>query len=390
MKRKPKAKIKERHPRNLLQRGSTWYVRAIVNGVQVFQSLHVSTLEEAIEKRDALLANIQTRATEKQMLQNVKRQLAGIEAEEEEERKATNKGIKLKNAFDLFLKDPNRRNCKSRQMENHKTHWEHFLKWMAENHKDVIYCRQVTTQIIKEWATFKYSTANSINTYNRHLSTIHYVFQIICENDEEMKNPTLSTHSKQAYDLQGKQPFTEEELQKIFKFPDEEFCRLCAIGLYTTLRLSSARLLKWGQYDGEYLEAIHDKTGADASLRVPENLKYWLDRVPKEERKGFISPTFANKNRPSNASQLFQSYLHKLGIQTQIVIQGLNGKTRTVCIKGFHSFRHFAITKALQNGASNSQVLRLAGHSSTRMQERYTHFGANDAGEASSKIGRYW
>lgn len=387
---KKKTKPQEPHPRNLLLRGKTWYTRAIVNGKQIFHSLHTSTLEEAIERRDEMLAVIQKRATEKTMLQNVKRQLAGIEQEEEQEREASNQGILLKDAFGKFEKDPERRPCKPRQLENHRSNWNAFLLWMQKNHKEISFCRQVTRAVIKEWSTDIYSNSKTINTYNKHLSTVHYVFNTICEYDEFFANPTAYTHKKKETDSRNKEPFEDEELERIFSFPDEEFKRLCAIGLYTTLRLTSARKLTWKQYDGAILHAVHEKTGADATQIVADDLKYWLERVPEDERNGFITPTWANKPTPSSASQLFQSYLHKIGIKTQEVITGINGKNRTVCTKGFHSFRHTAITKALENGASVSDVKRLAGHATERMQEHYSHLGADVAGRAASKIGRYW
>ena len=63
---------------------------------------------------------------------------------------------------------------------------------------------------------------------------------------------------------------------------------------------------------------------------------------------------------------------------------------RTACVKGFHSLRHTAITLSLQNGATVASVRRLAGHASERMQQRYTHLGADTAGQASDAIGAFW
>ena len=63
---------------------------------------------------------------------------------------------------------------------------------------------------------------------------------------------------------------------------------------------------------------------------------------------------------------------------------------RTACVKGFHSLRHTAVTLSLQNGATVASVRRLAGHASERMQQRYTHLGADTAGQASDAIGVFW
>lgn len=375
--------------RYLLNVNGWYYARFRVNGKWQKHSLHTKDLEEAREKRDALIGDLVNREDDKKVLQSVKRKLAGIEAEEEEERKSPKGGIHLSKAFEVFARDADRRPCGARQMETHKNNWKKFLEWLAAVYPAIHYCREVTQGIAKEWSSEKLADVRATSTYNKHLSTVHYVFEVICGMDEELRNPFAHIHKRQEKDLKCKQPFTDDELKAIFALPDEEFKRLCAIGLYTTLRLTSARCLKWEQYDGEYIHAIHEKTGADATMRVPEELKYWLDRVPQAERQGYICPTYAVKPW-ANASQLVQSMLQKAGIQTQRLEAGINGKVRTVCIKGFHSFRHTAITKSLQNGATTTQVKRLAGHSSERMQEHYTHFGADDAGNAASKIGRFW
>ena len=100
-------------------------------------------------------------------------------------------------------------------------------------------------------------------------------------------------------------------------------------------------------------------------------------------------PTFGNMGTHS-ASFEIQKRLQELGIVTQTTVVGASGLERTACVKGFHSLRHTAVTLSLQNGASVASVRRLAGHASERMQQRYTHLGADTAGQAAEAIGRFW
>ena len=384
-----KGKSRKQDTRNLQRRGGVWWIRIRLDGVEIRQSLQTSDLEEARRRRDDLQSRLTGKRTAAELLQAVKNHLDAVAMETEAERSAPAQGIRLDEAFKMFERDPSRRECKPDQLANHQSKWRRFLQWMKENHPDIEFCRQVTKAIGREWAAWMNEKAKSINTYNHHLSTVHHVFNSLCGYDDYLHNPFENIHIKPDRDSQSKQPFSEDELRRIFAYPDEEFCRLCAIGLYTALRLDSARHLQWSKYDGTILEATHDKTGADATLIVPDTLKHWLDKVPLEERDGYICPSFAKLTR-QQATKRIQANFQRLGIQTQIITTGHNGKTRTACIKGFHSFRHTAITLAQQNGATISQVKRWAGHSSERMQERYTHLGAADAGKAASTIGKYW
>ena len=371
--------------KNLFERGGVYYLRYISDGREIRESLHTGDLQEAIRARDLRLS-FRGRDDYKKFLQ---RELAGLCAEEAEERKAANQGIRLADAFGVFQNDADRPACKQKQMDNHRSNWRRFLEWLREKHPEIEYCRQVTKPIAKEWCADELQGVRAIGTYNKHHATMKLVFKWICANDDDMLNPFEHSHKRRETDIQGKQPFTDDELRRLFSYPDDEFCRLTAIGLYATLRFTSARNLDWNQYDGEYLTATHDKTGAPATVRVPDELKYWLDKVPEQDRKGAICPTFKNRTEGS-ASTLYQAILQRCGIQTQATMKGLNGTLRTVCVKGFHSLRHTAITRALQAGATISQVKRLAGHASERMQETYTHLGADDAGEAAGRIGRFW
>lgn len=377
--------------KNLIQRNGVWHVYAMINGINIRKSLKTTDLAEARIKRDLILLPIKAAKDERQLLTSVKRQLEGLNAEEERRRHEESKGVKLADAWNTFVKDPQRRKCTEQTFKNHQSNWSKFMNWMQKKHPEILYCREVTRGLCTEWAGDMLAGVKATNTYNHYISSIRYVFTSITAIDEDFKNPMLFIHKKKDSDCVSKQPFTVDELKRIFSSMDKEFKLLCAIGLYTTLRLGSARKVKWEMFDNnlEYLEAIHDKTGADASQHVAAELKEILEDVPVDERHGYVCPTYASL-RKDNAAREVMTHFEDLGIQTHKEMQGINGDIRRACIKGFHSFRHTAITLALKNGATISQVKRLAGHASERMQGRYTHLGADDAGKANSVIGKFW
>ena len=69
--------------KNLTLINGVWYFRLMVNGAVVKQSLHTSSLEKARRLRDEMRLSFVGRMDEKKRLEQVERQLAGIEAEEE-------------------------------------------------------------------------------------------------------------------------------------------------------------------------------------------------------------------------------------------------------------------------------------------------------------------
>ena len=363
----------------------------MVCNVQIRQSLHTGDLAEARMLRDAKLAMLRVHKDEKTLLLYLQRQLEGISKEEEEKAKSTLMGPQLAAAWGLFERDPGRRDCKQTQLDNHRHNWGEFLEWMKAKHPRVRFCREVTRGICQEWAADVWKNTRSINNYNKKISTVRYVFTSIIRYDEDFKQPMELIHRKKDVDAIIKEPFSTEDLLAIFGCQDEEFVRLCAVGLYTTLRFTDARTLRWDMMNADLsrLVAVHHKTGADASQVIAPELREILGRVPVAERTGYICPGYATMAK-SFAIINMQRTLQAVGIRTTKQVIGKNGQLRNACIKGFHSFRHTAITLALRNGAGVAQVKRLAGHASEGMQARYTHLGEEDAGDAAARIGKFW
>ena len=381
----------EEDRKNLLLVGDTWYVRAMVHGTIIKQTLRTSSLSLAQSRRDSILRGLQAVKDERSLLRNVQRQLVGIAAEEKMSERRADKGLLLSDAFGRWERDPGRRSCGKRQVDDHRSNWTRFLDWMHSRHPEIRYCRQVTREVGREWAADAYARARTTNTYNKMLTTVRYVFEILAQYDDCIGNPLYGVRSRRETDSVSKEPFTPDELRAIFASRDDSFRRLCAIGLYTTLRLSDAAALQWQAFtpDLKYLHARHGKTGADASMRVPEPLREILSEVPTEERIGPVLPEYVGRGRSWLTLQV-QRCLEIAGIRTRKEVPGLNGGHRVACVKGFHSFRHTAITMALASGRTSAQVRRWAGHATEAMQRRYTHLDADAAGDAADALGKFW
>lgn len=393
MKKKSSKTLKpqELETKNLILRNGVYYLCANVCHVQIRQSLHTADLAEARMLRDAKLSILRVHNDERSLLQYVQRQLEGISKEDAEEAAKRSKGPKLSAAWGMWEKDPARRNCSQTQVAGHRQHWQEFIEWLKQKYPVIQHCREVTRSICHEWAADVWQNSRSINNYNKIISSIRYVFSSVEHYDEQFRQPMELIHKKKETDTVVKEPFTLDELHAIFTCQDAEFVRLCAIGLYTTLRFSDARHLTWEMLsqDLTLLDTKHHKTDADASQVTAPELRDILERVPTEQRHGFVCPVYAARPKSAAVIQMMTT-LRALGIRTNRQIVGKNGKLRNACIKGFHSFRHTAITLALRNGAGVAQVKRLAGHASEGMQAHYTHMGVEDAGNAAARIGRFW
>ena len=264
---------------NLLNVGGHWYLRAMINGVMVKQSLHTANLAEARIRRDERLASLKGAKDEKAMLQSVQRQLDGITVEEERRRKEENLGETFSVIWKKFESSPARDVTKG-VMNSYRGHWKAFVQWMAENNPLAIHSHQVTRAMAQDFADYLWNVGFASATYNKYIASVTMIFNDACDRDEELNNP-FARIKKAKQKSERRDIFTDDELRLIFSDKDDEFVRFCAIGLYTTQRVNVARQIKWEQFTENLsmLYVIHKKTGADGSMIVPKPLKDILERV---------------------------------------------------------------------------------------------------------------
>lgn len=378
--------------RNLIVVNGWYYVVKQCRGVHLRKAIHVPVGEErrACEARDKMLASLPLGLAERgQVLSALKGQLTSCEEQVREQLKRPEAGLPLSEAFKQFANTYDRLACGDRQLDCHRANWQQFLSWLKSSRPDMLYLRQLDKRTMLDYADWLHAHSKSSGAFNHHVKSVKYILRLLSEHDDEFVNPSQTLKSVASTDVAGKQPFTEQELIAIFGCDDKEFVLFAAIGLYTTLRFTSAKKLHWSQFTDnlEYLEATHEKTGVTANMRVPTQLRELLSKC--ENRTGYVLPTYGALGT-LDANRLFMSKLKSLGIETQKTVCALNGTTRTACIKGFHSLRHTAITRALEAGKTPAQVKRLAGHVSDAMQQRYSHLSADAAGDAAEAIGKFW
>ena len=369
--------------KNLMNRGGVWYLRYAICGAKVKTSLHTKSLAEAQDRRDELMAKYALR-DERKLAQSLLRQLAGIDEELERKAREENPGILVCRAWQRFVEAPDRRQVSSGQLGNNRRDWEKFLAWLKEHRPEIKYLRQITKQDARDFAGWLLKNCGCNATYNHAITNCGHVFRILRQCNEGLINPFEGIAARKRDDSRTRLPFTREELHAMFHSENREFARLVALGFYSALRLGSALKVRWENISDGYLHAKHDKTGADATLRIPPALQKFLDEVPPERRRGLLFPGFQEY-----ANKKLNACFHALGIRTQEEYKTRNGKTRKGVLKGFHSLRHTAVTMALEKGASQAAVQRLAGHATLAMQEHYSHLGADVAGDVSELLGEF-
>ncbi len=363
---------------HLVRRNGTWHIVYKRQGKRIEKTLNTGSVEDARARRDAIL-------------DKAWRERQGLEA-------SAPTFTKLEEGFEKFEHASTyRKACKPEQLATKKRYWTRFLTWLAGKYPNTVYCNEVTGDMAREWLNSLDTQTGADQTWNNHKNHVKQIFRVLARFDRSIINPFEGATDKPANN-RGERRLTEDELWAIFAIDNYEWQLFCAVGLYTQLRRDNAVKLQWAAYDGRILTAHHTKTEkscknkdvTDATQVVCENLKYWLDKTPIEQRRGAMFPTFSRMTTNQLSTQI-RGFFNLAGIKdTQEPVLGNNGKVRQRCKMGFHSFRHTGQTLAIEAGASEVKVKLWGGHSTGRIQDIYNHPLPELRGEVAGMLKRYW
>ena len=126
----------------------------------------------------------------------------------------------------------------------------------------------------------------------------------------------------------------------------EPLVRALMLAIWTGQRQGDLLKLTWKAYDGHSIYLRQSKTGAHVRMKVSEELKSYLDGVPRGN-----SVTILTNGQGQPWATGFKSSWRKAVEKARI-----EGKT-------FHDLRGTFVTLAYRNGASIKEIAEVSGHS---------------------------
>lgn len=167
------------------------------------------------------------------------------------------------------------------------------------------------------------------------------------------------------------------------------------IGALTGLRLGDTCNLRWSSVDlvAKVLRVRPEKTkrqAKDVVIPLHPDLEARLLALPGSDNPAaFISPSLAGVKigGRSGLSRQFQRIMEEAGIDNETLAGG-DGKGRRMSALGFHSLRHYYVSALAEAGVAQDVRMALAGHSSAKVSELYTHRGLATLTQAVAKLPR--
>jgi integrase len=169
--------------------------------------------------------------------------------------------------------------------------------------------------------------------------------------------------------------FTHDEVQMLIKTaPSLDWQTLIVLGYFTGARLSDCVQMTWENISPEEGLIIYRQQKTGKAVKVPmhyhvvEHLKYKATFGTT----GFLCPKLAAKRSGGKhgLSEGFNRIVLKAGLDP-MTVQGKG--VRKFSRRTFHSLRHTFNSTMANAGVSDEIRMKLTGHKSAQMNQRYTH-----------------
>jgi integrase len=188
------------------------------------------------------------------------------------------------------------------------------------------------------------------------------------------KNPVGAVKLPKAVSSE-REVFTINEIHRLVSAaPNEDWQTLILLGAFTGARLGDCVRMTWDNVIPE-LKVIaykQEKTGKAVVLPVHEDLRTHLVRLSERGTIGPLCRSLASRGQAGKhgLSEGFKRVVDRAGLDLMVV----KGKgTRNFAKRTFHSLRHTFSSLLAGHGVSEELRMKLTGHTSRDIHQKYTH-----------------
>jgi integrase len=204
-----------------------------------------------------------------------------------------------------------------------------------------------------------------VGLVRRALNTARKQAFILHNPAEGVDLPRASSHERLV--------FRADEVERLLAVAPPDWKTAILLGYYAGLRLSDAVSLSWDKVELSegVLSYTQGKTGKKVEVPIHHDLEEHLLSIARDDPRG-LCPTLAKcvTGGGRGLSNQFADLMGKANIDCYHVESSRNHK---ISLKSFHSLRH-SFTSALANAGISADVrMKLTGHRSVDVHQRYTH-----------------
>ena len=368
--------------------GGNYYLRYQIQGKRKNVNLNTSDYDEALKEYKRLLPTLQATTVEV-VAAHVKnaRQLAG-----------RLKRVTLEQAWDKYLLSPDRAMPATvSEQQSYQATFFDFVDFIGDPLREL---HTITYEDALAFAEHLKTQSQAVDTHNRKIKRLRKIFNVLAEYRNGEDNPfasqTLMRKMREEQNIGVRRmPFTHEQEKALkdaldnpkFKVMNKQEIKVIFyLGLYTGQRLKDCVLMRWSSvfFDIKKIRVKQFKTGKEVIIPMaPQLLAVLIDALSwKNDDFAYICPNVAERYNKAdeNGKNIGGNYvnidmrrvLNWIGLQTAVKV---DGRSKSICVYGFHSLRHGFASHAAEEGIPKAVVQSILGDDCDILDTYYTHIG---------------
>lgn len=244
---------------------------------------------------------------------------------------------------DAYLESPEAEGLAPRTFQN----YEYWLRRLERKFGD-LHVSGINREFVRDLRNSMRETPSAANVC---IEVLRMFLGWAVDNGKLAENPALKPGRLK---VKRRRAVWDDDAERRFLEHADEAMRLAFfLGAYTAQRLGDVCAMTWGQYDGETIRLIQEKTDEPVEVPCPEVLRRELDaaKTKKKAVTMLVTPT-GRAFKPSNFNLRWKKVSRSAGIE------GLQ----------FRDLRRTAMVRLAEAGATAIQISAISGHSIDRTE----------------------
>jgi integrase len=290
--------------------------------------------------------------------------------------RASGEGLRVftvKQWFEHFARQKRKSKSEKTALRHEQMH-EEFLDFLGP--RADLNIAAITSKDILDFRDQREAKGLAPATVNLDITVLSAAFNAALKQGHVSVNPCAGIERLKDKPIH-KQVFTPEQVSALISAAEGDWRGVILAGFYCGMRLNDACNLRWREIDLvspiKTITYEPSKTGDQVTVVVHPALEDYLLSLPvPESDDAFVFPTLAQRKNVSPLSKAFRKIMQRARI-AQSVIRERNESGRSVYSHSFHSLRHSFSTILANNNVPEEVRMRLTGHTTRSVHQKYTH-----------------
>src|ERR1017187_3246846 len=248
-----------------------------------------------------------------------------------------------------------------------------FLKYLEDKKRQPM--TAITSAHIEGFLSWRLKQNVAPNTASVDIKTLSIAFHRAERYGVILKNPVTAVDPPKVVSSE-RELFTDDDVKKLLDTVGykSEWFTLIMMGIYTGARLGDCARMKWDNVNFQERMLTYEQKKTGKVVRVPlvDDLYDRLHTMREFVDGEYICPELAERGSGGKHG-LSESFV-RIVKRAKIDPQNIQGKGKQKFNRlTFHSLRHSFNSALANKGVSQELRMKLTGHSSMAMNDRYTH-----------------